>query len=50
MKKMFGAEIALVKSGGGAFEVSADGKTVFSKLSQGRFPDDGEIAGLIRDL
>jgi hypothetical protein len=30
------------------FEISADGKTIFSKRSLGRFPDDGEIAGMLR--
>jgi len=38
----------LVASGGGVFEVSVDGKLVFSKKSLGRFPDAGEILGLIR--
>ena len=37
----------LVKSGGGAFEVSIDGKKVFSKLELGRFPAYREIPGAI---
>jgi len=36
-----------VRSKGGAFEVSVDGRTVFSKLDQGRFPAYREIPGLI---
>jgi selT/selW/selH-like putative selenoprotein len=35
-----------VKSGGGAFEVTVDGKKVFSKLELGRFPAYGEIPEL----
>jgi selenoprotein W-related protein len=42
-----GAECELVGSGGGVFEVVADGRLVFSKKALGRFPDDGEIARLI---
>ena len=37
----------LVKSGNGAFEVSVDGKKVFSKLELGRFPAYREIPGLV---
>jgi selenoprotein W-related protein len=34
------AEVALVPSSGGVFEVSADGDLVYSKLQTGRFPDE----------
>jgi selenoprotein W-related protein len=43
-----GLEAKLIPSGGGAFEVEADGKLVFSKHATGRFPDPGEVAALIR--
>jgi selenoprotein W-related protein len=33
----------LIPSGGGVFEVVADGKLVFSKKSEGRFPEKDEI-------
>ena len=36
-------EVELVKSAGGAFEVSVDGKKIFSKLDLGRFPEHSEI-------
>jgi selT/selW/selH-like putative selenoprotein len=42
-----GTEVQLVRSGGGAFEVFADGKKVFSKLEQGRFPAYREVPALI---
>ena len=34
----------LVASRGGVFEVTVDGRLVFSKRKSGRFPDDGEVA------
>lgn len=37
----------LVPSSGGAFEVSVDGKLVFSKLREGRFPEFSELKKLI---
>lgn len=33
-------EVALVPSEGGAFEVSVNGTSVYSKLQMGRFPDE----------
>ncbi len=32
-------ELSLVPSGGGAFEISIDGKKIYSKLQSGEFPD-----------
>ena len=37
----------LTKGSGGVFDVVVDGKLVFSKDETGRFPNPGEIAGLI---
>ena len=48
MKNELGIETELAASHGGVFEVSVDGKLVFSKKALGRFPDEGEILGLIR--
>jgi len=45
---VFGAEIELVSGDGGIFDVIVDGKTIFCKTAMGRFPDDGEIAKLIK--
>jgi len=47
LKDKLGIESELVASHGGVFEVSVDGKTIFSKKAQGRFPDDGEVVRLI---
>jgi selT/selW/selH-like putative selenoprotein len=38
-----GIEPELLASSGGVFEVSVDGRLLFSKRAQGRFPDDAEI-------
>ena len=42
----FDADVELVKSGGGVFEVTVDDRLVFSKKSLGRFPEQGELKGL----
>jgi selenoprotein W-related protein len=41
-------ESELVPSGGGVFEITADGRLVFSKKALGRFPNAGEVVGLLR--
>lgn len=45
---MPGAEVRLVKSSGGVFEVTADGVLVFSKKSLGRHAAPGEVVELLR--
>jgi len=42
-KNFPGANIKLIPSGGGVFEVVKDGKLIFSKKSLGRFPEESEI-------
>lgn len=37
------AEVALVPSSGGVFEVMVDGKKVYSKLATGTFPDENKL-------
>ena len=41
------ADISLIASGGGVFEISLNGNLIFSKKSLNRFPDVGEIKKLI---
>ncbi len=36
-----------MKGSGGIFDVVLDGKTLFSKHETGRFPEPGEVLGLI---
>lgn len=37
------AEVALVPSSGGAFEINMGDETVYSKLQTGRFPSEGDL-------
>ena len=41
------AQVTLLKSGGGVFEITVDGKLGFSKKATGRFPTRDEIAGCL---
>ncbi len=43
------ANISLISSGGGVFEISLNGNLIFSKKALNRFPDDGEIKKLVMD-
>ena len=49
METEFGKTVKLIEGKDGVFEVVVDGDLVFSKRQIGRFPDDGEVAGIIRD-
>ncbi|MBP7550572.1 MAG: Rdx family protein [Gemmatimonadaceae bacterium] len=42
------AEVGLLPSGGGVFEVTLDDTLLFSKKQLGRHAQPGEILGLIR--
>ena len=43
------ADISLISSGGGVFEISLNGDLIFSKKALNRFPESGEIKKLIMD-
>jgi selenoprotein W-related protein len=47
LKNSCDADVELIPSTGGVFEITVDGKNVFSKKELKRFPADGEIAGLV---
>jgi selT/selW/selH-like putative selenoprotein len=49
LKKLLGPDVAveLIAGTDGVFEVAVDGRVVFSKKRQGRFPDCGEIVRFI---
>jgi len=36
-----------VRGGGGEFEITVDGRLVFSKRKEGRFPDTDEVLALL---
>jgi predicted Rdx family selenoprotein len=42
-----GQEAEIEEGGKGQFDVLADGKVVFSKQAEGRFPDGSEILELL---
>jgi len=48
LKKNFGAEIELIAGANGIFDISVDGRMIFSKSEQGRFPLNEEIINLIQ--
>ncbi|NQV58979.1 MAG: SelT/SelW/SelH family protein [Alphaproteobacteria bacterium] len=46
MQNRFGADVILTASGGGKFEITVDGRLVYSKKAMGRFPTDEELDAL----
>lgn len=52
LKQRFGERVActLTRGDRGVFEVTADGRNIFSKVQTGRFPALGEVADEIEDL
>ena len=48
LKQNLGAESTLIPGGGEVFDVSVDGKLIFSKKSVGRFPEQGEIVRMLQ--
>jgi selenoprotein W-related protein len=49
LTKETGAEVELISSSGGVFEIVVDGRNIFSKKSLNRFPEDGEIISALKD-
>jgi selenoprotein W-related protein len=43
-------ELTLVPSEGGRYEVTVDGKLVYSKLQTGRHAEPGEVVGLVKKV
>jgi len=48
LKQALDVDSELTAGSGGVFEITVDGKKVFSKKALGRFPDAGEILRLIQ--
>lgn len=40
-------QVALIVGRGGVFEISCDGRSVYSKKRSGRFPSDAELDALL---
>jgi len=47
LKKYLGADIELIAGSNGVYDVTVDGRTIFSKFDRGRFPQTEEIINLI---
>ncbi len=47
LENKFGAEVKLLSSDGGVFEIVVDGSLLFSKKSLNRFPEEGERVHLL---
>jgi len=43
-----GVDAEIIKGSHGVFDVRVDGKVVYSKDTTGRFPERGEVAGLLK--
>jgi selT/selW/selH-like putative selenoprotein len=50
IKDKYGIVATLIEGHGGAFEVSVDGKKIFSKLKTFRFPENDEILDKLESL
>jgi len=50
LEKEFGITPQLIRSGGGVFEVEADGILIFSKRKEYRFPSEKEIIAKLRKM
>ena len=50
IKSELGHTSEYIKSGGGLFEVTANGKIIFSKKETGRFPSNDEVIKNLRSV
>lgn len=48
LKREFGVDAELIEGAHGVFDVTVDGKLIFSKDKLYRFPSEGEITKFIR--
>ena len=48
LKGSLGVETKLIEGSRGIFDVKVDGKLVYSKNETHKFPDQGEVSGLIQ--
>jgi len=49
LKEAFGVDATLLAEGKGIFDVVVDGDLLYSKYETHRFPESGEVTGLIRE-
>jgi selenoprotein W-related protein len=41
------ADLKLIPSGGGCFELTVNGELIYSKLKTGQFPDEGAMVAAV---
>jgi len=46
----FGVQPEMIKDGGGVFDVTVDGRLIFSKHEVDRFPENSEVLSSIESL
>jgi selenoprotein W-related protein len=46
----FGVTARLIPGSGGVFDIVADGKKIFSKHDEGRFPDEDDVLDELAEL
>lgn len=44
------ASVTLMGGSGGVFDVTVDNQLIFSKHKVGRFPEEGELLGLLKKM
>ncbi|MBF2760233.1 MAG: Rdx family protein [Ectothiorhodospiraceae bacterium AqS1] len=44
-----GAQVALIKSAGGVFEINLGDRLLFSKKATGRFPSEEELEAIVAE-
>jgi hypothetical protein len=47
ISQQFGTDSELIEGDHGIFDIVVDGDKIFSKFDVDRFPEDGEIAGML---
>ena len=48
LKEALGVDANLIEGSHGIFDVKVDGRLVYSKAKTHKFPDAGEVSGLVR--
>jgi len=48
LRDLAGADVELIRSSGGVFEITVNGDLKFSKQALGRFPTDAEVDALAK--
>ncbi|NUQ33447.1 MAG: hypothetical protein HUU29_00705 [Planctomycetaceae bacterium] len=50
LQQQLGITPTMIQGRGGIFDVKADGKMIYSKFAEGRFPEHGEVIEALKPL